>query len=81
MSHEVQLNVYSPENIGYLIDNLLKYEDLTIKGIEWLPLDVRELSFRKKTQRRRRLSKGSNRVRIFASKSDFLWRKLSTLRR
>ena len=40
VSHEVTINVYSPENIGYLIDNLLKFEDLTIKGFEWLPYEV-----------------------------------------
>lgn len=40
VSYEITINVYSPDNIGYLVDSLLKLQDITIKGFEWKPLDV-----------------------------------------
>ena len=40
MSYEITINVFSTENIGYLIDSFIKFEDLTIKGFEWKPLEV-----------------------------------------
>jgi len=40
VSYEITINVYAPDHIGYLIDNLLKLQDITIKGFEWKPLDV-----------------------------------------
>jgi hypothetical protein len=40
VTHEVTVNVFNPENIGYLVDSLLKYSDLTLKDFNWLPLIV-----------------------------------------
>lgn len=40
VTHEVTIKVFHTEAIGYLIDSFLKYPDLTLKGFEWLPLEV-----------------------------------------
>ena len=47
-----RLNVFFPDNIGYLIDSFLKYPDLTLKGFDWQPLEVLPRSRRKRTQKR-----------------------------
>jgi hypothetical protein len=34
------VKVFNPENIGFLVDSFLKYNDVTLKEFNWLPLKV-----------------------------------------
>lgn len=81
MSYEITINVYAPDFIGSLIDNLLKLPDITIKGFEWKPLEVLLPSFRKKIQRKRPSRKASSKEKAFATKLDSLLAASSTLRK
>jgi hypothetical protein len=47
----VAIKVFNVENIGILVDSILKKQGLTIKGFEWLPLEV--LQFNKLGKRSR----------------------------
>ena len=39
VTHQATIKVFNPENIGYLVDSLLKYSQLTLKEFNWLPLN------------------------------------------
>ena len=69
VSYEIGIKVYAPDNIGYLVDNLLKIKDLTIKGFEWQPLNVSLGLFRKRILRKKPSSRVWRRVRDSASRS------------
>lgn len=69
VSYEIGIKVYAPDNIGYLVDNLLKLKDLTIKGFEWQPLNVTRGLVRKRILRKKLLSRVWRRARDYASRS------------
>ena len=40
VTHEMTISVKSVDNIGYLVDNILKRSGITLKNFEWKALQV-----------------------------------------